>query len=175
MTTKRKWILTAVLLLAALALAARLNFGGRRSGPEAPGGEAGTESAARTAEKEKTAPEAEEIAELMTDEALRAGDWSAPAYVRVTAPSASGWLALPREGSLLFRLTDGEEFNLIRLTPEGVRVEDASCPNRDCAGQGTVTLENRSERLLGALIVCLPHQAVLQLFSPEEARERVGG
>ena len=167
MTRKRKWILTAVLLLAALAQGAGLVFGGRLSGP------------ALSGEKEKTAREAEETAELMTDEALRAGDWSAPAYVLVTSPSRSGWLALPREGTLLFRLTDGAEgeaeaFNLIRLTPEGVRVEDANCRNRDCVGQGTVTLENRSERLLGALIVCLPHQAVLQLFSPEEARERIG-
>ncbi len=100
------------------------------------------------------------------------GSLSAPGYLRVTSPAASGWLPLPEEGSALFRLLPAgeaaEDENIILLTPEGVRMFSANCTNQDCMLQGEVTLENREERVLWNMIICLPHQVMLELFSREE-------
>lgn len=103
---------------------------------------------------------------------------SARAYVLITAQTQTGWLALPDEEDTVYplaqKLPDGTEtLNLIHLSPEGVWVEDASCENHDCVNQGIVTLENRDSRVLGNMIVCLPNQVLLELFSPDEVLEMV--
>ena len=103
---------------------------------------------------------------------------AASGYVLVTAQTQMGWLALPDGEDVVYPLTqllpDGTEaLNLIHLTPEGVYVEDASCENHDCVKQGIVTLENRDSRILGNMIVCLPNQVLLELFSPDEVLEMV--
>ena len=41
--------------------------------------------------------------------------------------------------------------------------------------QGTVTLENRDERILYNMIICLPNQVMLELYTPEEVLEMYGG
>ena len=97
----------------------------------------------------------------------------AAAYVLVSTATQSGWLPLPEEGEVTFplkqTLPDGTEaVNLIHLTPEGVYMEDSTCANHDCVDQGIVTLENRKERILGNMIICLPNQVCLQLYTPEE-------
>ncbi len=107
------------------------------------------------------------------------GQLSAPAYLCVTSPSSSGWLPLPENDSCEFRLVqtmpDGTEAeNVILLTPEGIRMTSANCSNHDCLMQGEVTLENRDERILYNMIICLPHQVVLELFSREEVLARFG-
>lgn len=104
----------------------------------------------------------------------------AKAYVLVTTATQSGWLPLPEteEYSYPLRqiLPDGTEaLNVIHLTPEGVYMEDSTCANHDCIDEGIVTLENRKERILGNMIVCLPNQVCLQLFTPEEVLEMMGG
>ena len=104
----------------------------------------------------------------------------AKGYVLVTTATQSGWLPLPEEGEASFplrqTLPDGTEaVNVIHLTPDGVYMEDATCANHDCMGQGVVTLENREERILGNMIICLPNQVTLQLFSPEELLEMAKG
>lgn len=102
------------------------------------------------------------------------------AYVLVTATTMSGWLPLPTEGEQSFPLTgalpDGTvTLNVIHLTPEGMWMEDANCANHDCMDQGEVTLENRYERILGNMIICLPNQVVLELYSAEEYAAIMGG
>ena len=97
----------------------------------------------------------------------------AAGYVLVSTATQSGWLPLPEEGEVTFplkqTLADGTEaVNLIHLTPEGVYMEDSTCANHDCIDQGIVTLENRKERILGNMIICLPNQVCLQLYTPEE-------
>ena len=128
-------------------------------------------SAEPTAEPAETAlPEATEAPE----------DAPKPArgYVLVTSPSQSGWLPLPEEGEISYPLRqllpDGTEaVNTIHLTPEGVYMEDSTCEGHDCVQQGVVTLDNRQERILGNMIICLPNQVTLQLFTPEELLEMV--
>ena len=102
----------------------------------------------------------------------------AKAYVLVTTASQSGWLPLPEEGETSYPLRqllpDGTEaVNVIHLTPEGVYMEDSTCEGHDCVQQGMVTLENRDERILSNMIICLPNQVTLQLFTPEEVLEMV--
>lgn len=102
----------------------------------------------------------------------------AKAYVLVSTATQSGWLPLPEEGEVSYPLRqllpDGSEAeNLIHLTPDGVYMEDATCENHDCVDQGAVTLQNRDERILGNMIICLPNQVVLQLYTPEEVLELV--
>ena len=104
----------------------------------------------------------------------------AKAYVLVTTASQSGWLPLPEEGEVSYPLRqllpDGTEaVNVIHLTPDGVYMEDSTCEGHDCVQQGMVTLENRDERILSNMIICLPNQVTLQLYTPEEVLKMVKG
>lgn len=100
----------------------------------------------------------------------------AKAYVLVTAGNQTRWFPLPSEEdgeyTVNVRQNDpetGEEWlNVVAFTPNGVHMHEASCDNQDCVEMGEVTLENRSERVLGNIIVCLPHQVMLELYTPEE-------
>ena len=112
--------------------------------------------------------------------AAEEGETELPAgYVLVTTATQSGWLALPTDEDKVFPLAqllpDGTDaLNVIHLMPNGVYMEDASCANHDCVGQGEVTLENVSSRILGNMIICLPNQVILQLYTPEEAMALLG-
>ena len=95
-------------------------------------------------------------------------------YVRVTMGYEYHWLALPEEEPYDITIKQvnpetGEEYiNIITLTPEGVYMKESTCDNQDCVDEGIVTIDNRQERILGNLIVCLPHQIMLELFTPDE-------
>ena len=136
---------------------------------------------ALSAAAEPTGAPAEDAAAGPTQAPLEDPD-AAPApakgYVLVSTATRQGWLPLPGEGEYSYDLKqvlpDGTEaVNVIHLTPEGVYMEDSTCENHDCLGQGEVTLENRADRILGNMIICLPNQVYLQLFTPEEILEMV--
>ena len=121
-----------------------------------------------------------ETAQPGATEAPEDGPKPAKGYVLVTTATQSGWLPLPEEGEVSYPirqiLPDGSEAeNVIHLTPDGVYMEDSTCANHDCIQQGTVTLENRDERILSNMIICLPNQVTLQLFTPEELLEMAKG
>ena len=104
----------------------------------------------------------------------------APGYVLVTAGGQSGWLPLPEEGEYTYHLRqilpDGTVAdNAVHLSPEGVYMEDATCDNHDCVQQGEVTFDNREDRILGSMIICLPNQVMLELFSVDEAMAMIAG
>ena len=104
----------------------------------------------------------------------------AKGYVLVTTATQAGWLPLPEEGEASFPvkqvLPDGTEAeNVIHLTPDGVYMEDSTCEGHDCIDQGVVTLENRNDRILSNMIICLPNQVTLQLYTPEEVLEMMQG
>ncbi len=124
------------------------------------------------AEESPEPPESGSGLVLLTE--IPEGD-PAPGYVLVRMPEPAGLLPLPTEGeytaAVRQTLPDGSEaYNRVRLTPEGFRIADADCAGHDCMQQGTVTLENRADRLLLNMIICLPHQLILELYTPEEAR-----
>ena len=94
-------------------------------------------------------------------------------YVVVSYASGIGFLPLPAEEEYTYPLYQllpdgGASTNWIHVTPNGMYMEDSTCANHDCVDQGEVTLENRDERLLGNMIICLPNQVVLSLLTPEE-------
>jgi len=96
------------------------------------------------------------------------------AYVLVRLPSGGGLLPLPLEGEYTRTvrqvMADGTEaVNVLHLTSEGFWMEDANCPNHDCVSEGMVTLENREERVLWNMVICLPHQFSAELITREEA------
>ena len=104
----------------------------------------------------------------------------AKGYVLVTTATQSGWLPLPEEEEVSYPLRQllpngTEAVNTIHLTPEGVYMEDSTCEGHDCVQQGVVTLDNRAERILGNMIICLPNQVTLQLYTPEELLEMAKG
>ena len=98
------------------------------------------------------------------------------AYVLVRMPNPIGLLPLPLEGeyskTIRTKLADGSEYvNVLHLTPNGFRMEDANCEGHDCVNQGEVTLENREDRILWNMIICLPHQLSAELITREEAMQ----
>lgn len=77
-------------------------------------------------------------------------------------------LALTENRDLDLTQPDGKQ-NIVRVTPESIIMHSANCDNQDCVHQGMVSLENRGNRVLQNMIVCLPNQVVLQLLDPQEA------
>ena len=57
--------------------------------------------------------------------------------------------------------------NVIRIENGGVFMQESTCRNQDCIGQGTVTPENAGSRALGGWIICLPNRVSVELV-PEE-------
>lgn len=78
-------------------------------------------------------------------------------------------LGLHTEGA--FTLTQGEDgavVNVVHVTPTSVWMESSTCDNQDCVEQGVVSLETMNDRVLGNMIICLPHQVTLELYTVEE-------
>lgn len=101
------------------------------------------------------------------------------AYVLVRMPDPIGLLPLPVEGeytrTIRQTMADGSEaINVLHLTPNGFWMEDANCEGHDCINEGEVTLENREERVLWNMVICLPHQLSLELITREEALQMIG-
>ncbi len=96
------------------------------------------------------------------------------AYVLVKMNGFAGLLPLPTEGEYTrpIRQTsaDGQEaVNVLHLKPNGFWMEEANCEGQDCVKEGEVTLENREERVLWNMVICLPHQLSAELITREEA------
>ena len=67
-----------------------------------------------------------------------------------------------------YTITRGDLVNTIQVTPDSIMMYESSCDNQDCVEQGVVSLENRSKRVLQNMIICLPNEVVLELYTPEE-------
>ncbi len=72
-----------------------------------------------------------------------------------------------KDYTLTNKLTGAE--NRIHVTHDSIVMSESNCDGQDCLDQGEVTLSNRSERLLGNMIICLPHNITLELLTPAEA------
>ena len=137
---------------------------------EEPGAETVTEEpTAKTAEAQ---PAEQPFLVQVTD------DDPSVAYVLVRVQNAMGLLPLPVEGeytrTIRQTLEDGTEaVNVLHLTSNGVWMEESNCEGHDCILEGEVTLENREERVLWNMIICLPHQLSLELITREEAESLI--
>ena len=99
-------------------------------------------------------------------------------YVLVQLQNSAGLLPLPQEGeytkTIRQKMTDGSEMvNVLHITPTGFWMEESNCEGQDYIGEGEVTLENRLERILGNMVICLPHQMVVYLITREEAEKMI--
>lgn len=95
-------------------------------------------------------------------------------YVLVQLENTAGLLPLPQEGeytkTIRQAMPDGSEMvNRVHVTPEGFYMEESNCEGQDCIGEGEVTLANRQERILGNMVICLPHRLMLYLITRAEA------
>ena len=56
--------------------------------------------------------------------------------------------------------------NVIHLQKDGFYMQSSTCDNQLCVGEGTVTLTNWQQRILGPCVYCLPHNLQLELVVP---------
>ena len=96
----------------------------------------------------------------------------AKGYVYIAAGDQEKWFVLPEAESIItLTRTDGngkEIRNEIALFADGAYMKASTCENQDCVHQGIVTLENRTTRPLQNMILCLPNNVTLTLYSAEE-------
>lgn len=65
--------------------------------------------------------------------------------------------------------------NVIHVTTESIDMKSSTCENQDCVKQGVVSLDNMDSRLLGNMIICLPNQVTLELYTTEELIQLLSG
>jgi len=92
----------------------------------------------------------------------------ARAYALVTAAGVT-YVPIPLLGDREYTLRQREGVeNTIHVMKDGVYMASATCENQDCVHQGEVTVQNRGTRILGSLIICLPNQVEVALYTFEE-------
>ncbi len=97
-------------------------------------------------------------------------DNDAQAFLLVTMGN-NVYAPIPLTGETYYKLTNGTGVNIVHVTETSINMHEANCDNQDCIEQGEVTLENKDTRILSNMIICLPNQISLQLFSREEIIE----
>lgn len=101
-----------------------------------------------------------------------ATDAPAKAYLLVTVGGVVYQpIPLTQEGSYTVTQKATGAENVIHVTEDSVNMESSTCENQDCVDQGVVSLENKNERILANMIVCLPNQVTLELYTPDEMRQ----
>jgi len=99
---------------------------------------------------------------------------------QMPAENVQGWLRIQVDDRVMepVPLVDGGEYvidqpdgkqNVVHTTANGAVMHFSTCDNQSCVQQGEVTLENRDERVLMNMIICLPNEVILEVLTPEEA------
>lgn len=115
------------------------------------------------------APEAAAASEV-TDvpEATATPDLSQVEAFLVVTVGDKTYQPIPLTEEGYYRFRHGDCINIVHVTPTSIDMHEANCDNQDCVEQGEVTLENKDTRILGNMIICLPNQVTLQLYSRDE-------
>lgn len=100
-----------------------------------------------------------------------ADDEEASAAYLVITVAGETYSPIRLDGEGKYTITRGDKVNVIEVTEDSICMHSSTCDNQDCVLQGTVTLENRSGRVLQNMILCLPNEVVLELLTESEARE----
>lgn len=158
MKRKKDFVLLAVLIAAALLL---LLFGARSRGIPA-----ATPAPAESGGDGYSDFVQESVREYFAE-------YPAESYLLVTTDS-SVYSPIPLDSDNAFRIAqaDGSE-NVIHIGHNRFYMESSNCDNQNCVEQGEVTLENREERLLFNMVICLPHKLSLELLTRAEAEARL--
>ena len=113
----------------------------------------------------------------------KSGEAPAPAAAPLSDAEVRAWLLitvgnvtyspipLKQEGNYTIRQDGGEKVNVVHVTTDSVTMASSTCENQLCVGEGTVTLENKENRILGGYIICLPNSVTLELYSTAEMLE----
>lgn len=168
---KNIWVIGVILALAALLLFIGVR-GIRTTVPPLPELFTPTPEPVATAAPaaETSVPAVETTAEPQATVEPAAG------YILLTIQNSSRyWLPLPAEGEFTAPIvqpaadgSDKQLENYLHVTPTGMYMESANCDSQDCVRQGVVTLENKDTRILYNMIICLPNQVVVELYTPDE-------
>ncbi|MBQ4580915.1 MAG: NusG domain II-containing protein [Clostridia bacterium] len=126
-------------------------------------GELGADATATPAVTVTDEP-AQETADAASPMATKA---PAEAYLVVSVAGAM-YEPIPLYEEGRYTITRGDMVNVIAVTPDSVWMHESTCDNQDCVLQGTVSLSNKSERVLQNMILCLPNEVILELYTPEE-------
>ena len=157
MRNKNIWILLGAAVVILLLLAASQLF----SGP----GAVVTDGAPTMAPSEAPSPQTTSDGEGITAVPVRA-------YLLVTVGGVAYQpLPLTQEGDYTITQKATGAENVIHVSTEGVYMKSSTCENHDCVQQGEVTLDNKDARILGNMIICLPNQVTLELYSEQELRD----
>lgn len=157
MRNKNIWILLGTAAVILLLLAASQLF----SGP----GAVVTDGAPTMAPSEAPSPQTTSDGEDTTAVPVRA-------YLLVTVGGVPYQpLPLTREGDYTITQKATGAENVIHVSAEGVYMKSSTCEKHDCVQQGEVTLDNKDTRILGNMIICLPNQVTLELYSEQELRD----
>lgn len=102
-----------------------------------------------------------------SSEAPAATNAPANAYLVVTVAGAM-YEPIPLYAPGRYTVTRGECVNVIEVTEDSVWMAESSCDNQDCVEQGVVTLDNKASRVLQNMVICLPNEVVLELYTRDE-------
>ena len=161
---RKNWLVVflAIALIAAVFALAALLPQNRTISPQAP---VISPTAAPTQYYQTAAPSAEPAATETP---------AVSAYLVVTVQGMM-YEPLPLAGEGSFTIKQDENTtNTIHVTPDSVWMEHSTCDNQDCVDQGTVSLDNMSTRVLSNMIICLPNEVVLELYTPETLESTFG-
>ncbi len=114
-----------------------------------------------------TAVPVETQAPTETAQATDAAREPAKAFLVVTVAGAM-YDPIPLYEDERYTITRGDMVNVIEVTPDSVRMYSSSCENQNCVNQGVVSLANKDKRVLQNMVICLPNEVTLQLYTREE-------
>jgi len=170
---KNIFLVLAIVLIAVLLLIYGLTT--RKASPTVKDGAAASDEVLTAAETPDVDSSDEASAEVDADIAAAADAYlernPAESYVVVSTSSAM-YLPVPLVEGNSFKLNFSDtEYNLVHVGDNSVYMEESTCDNQNCVGQGEITLENRNDRILYNMILCLPHDLSLELLDVDETRE----
>ena len=91
----------------------------------------------------------------------------AQAYLLVTVGDAV-YEPIPLVTGGRYTIKRGDHINVVEVTADSICMAESSCDNQDCVYQGVVDLENKNTRVLQNMIICLPNNVMLELYTYEE-------
>lgn len=154
----KKLLLTLTLLLCLLLAGCSVSVPPVSDPTEAPAQSTEAPAAATDAPAENAAEEAQ----------------PAKAYLIITVAGAV-YEPIPLYEAGRYTVRRGDCVNVIEVTEDSVWMAESTCDNQDCVEQGVVSLENKSKRVLQNMIICLPNDVALELYTYEEMLEVVQG
>jgi hypothetical protein len=144
--------------------------------PAAEAAETAAEAAEPTAEAgEPTAEVAEPAAEVADPAATENPMATAQAFLIVRVGLDTVFAPIPLTGEQRLELKRGDKINIIETTADSICMAESSCDNQDCVFQGVVSLQIREKRVLQNLIICLPNEVTLELYTREEIEQMLPG